>query len=306
MSPPILVTGAGGFVGSAVAEALLAAGHPVLATDLAFDAPARARLHGARLVEAPLAQALADLSGTAPAAVVHAAAITADPAGVGLTPAAHLQANVGLVLEALGWARGQGARRFVFLSSSGVFGAAHGGAPVDEAAAPCATDPYSAAKRAGEILLAGAAEPDFQTAALRLGPVYGPHEAVRPTRPRLSPVARMIDAARTSGEIVLATPEACRDWTFLPDIARAIAALLAAPAPLPVLAHLTSGAVVSDIALAEAIARLIPGTTVRAAPDPAAPPPRPAMVSTHPAMAGLDWTPLAEGLSRLLPATVQA
>jgi nucleoside-diphosphate-sugar epimerase len=305
MSGRVLVTGAGGFVGSAVAVALRDAGHAVIATDLAFDASARARLSGVRLVEGalPSVEALGD---AAPEAVLHGAAITAAPARYGMTPAAHLRANVEPLLAVMDWARGRGAGRFAFFSSSGVFG--DGDGEVDETAPATATDPYSAAKRAGEILLAGAAEPGFETMSLRLGPVYGPHEAARPTRPQTSPVARMIATAQATGEIVLQSPEARRDWTFLPDIGRAVVRLLAHAGPLPQLVHLTSGKILSDAALAEIIAQALPGTRVRHAPDPAARPPRPAMVARHVpvALEGFDWTPAEAALARMLPAEVRA
>jgi UDP-glucose 4-epimerase len=306
MSRSILVTGAGGFVGSAVAAALRDAGQAVLATDHVFDASTRARLDGVRLVEGALPGMLVALGAAAPAAVLHGAALTASPAQAGLTAAAHLRANMEPLLAVMDWARARGVGRFAFFSSSGVFG--DGDGEVDETTTATATDPYSAAKRAGEILLAGAAEPGFETLSLRLGPVFGPHEEARPTRPQTSPVARMIAAAKTTGEIVLHTPEARRDWTFLPDIGRAVARLLAHPGPLPQLVHLTSGKILSDAALAEIIAQALPGTRVRHAPDPAARPPRPAMVARHvpTALEGFDWTPAEAALARMLPAEVRA
>lgn len=303
MTGSALVTGAGGFIGSALAARLAAEGWEVHATDAAFDAAARARLARASLTEAPLSRALAELDGLRPAAVLHAAAVTAGPAERGQTRAAHLCANTALLLATLDWARERGAARFVFLSSSGVFGdARHGSAPVDEHSPATATDPYSAAKRAGEILLDGAAEPGFATLSLRLGPVFGPHEAPRPSRPRLSLVARMIAEARAERRITLRTPDARRDWTFLPDLAVAVTDLLARPHALPGLLHLTSGQILSDRALAGRIARLIPGSEVIDTPDPGAPPPRPPMVSAAAAVLQTrHWT----DTDAALDATVQ-
>lgn len=307
MSQQILVTGAGGFVGSAIAEALVGAGRSVLAIDMALDVPTRDRLASARMIEAPLPGGLDGLSDAAPDAVVHAAAITADPAGLKMTRARHIHDNTALLLDMLDWARAKGARRFVFLSSSGVFGVATGPDPVDEGARASATDPYSAAKRAGEILLSGAAEPGFETLSLRLGPVFGPHEAARPTRPTLSPVARMIAAARATGEIMVTTPDARRDWTYLPDIARAVTLMLGQTGPLPPLLHLTSGRAVSDLELAQAIADRLPGTRVRATPDAGGHGARPAMVSRVASpLDSFDWTPLEMALEALLPSEAPA
>lgn len=307
MTRKVLITGAGGFVGSALAEAQIAEGHEVLATDLAFDAHTRARLGKAQLIEGPLPEVLADLTGTTADVVIHAAAITADPARFGLTRAGHLRANTSLLLDALNWARGHASGRFVFISSSGVFGLAKDAQVVDERAPATATDPYSAAKRAGEILLSGASEPGFETVVLRLGPVFGPHEAPRHTRPIPSLVARMFAAAREHAEITVAAPDARRDWTFLPDIARATGVLLDHPGALPAVLHVTSGIALSDLELAQAIAAHCPGTRIVTAPDAPAHPPRPVMVSgVSSPLDGFDWTTVAKALADIVPAEAAA
>lgn len=299
MTQAALVTGAGGFVGAAIAERLVATGWAVQATDAAFDAPTRARLAGATLTSAPLPVALADAQ--AADVVIHAAFVTASPAERGETAAAHIRTNTALLLEALSWARARRAGRFVFLSSSGVFGdAGPDGAEADEDTPATATDPYSAAKRAGEVLLSGAAEAGFKTLSLRLGPLFGPHEVARPTRPRPSLVARMLAEARTTGRITVTTPDARRDWTFLPDLARAVEWLLTLPRVQPGLLHLTSGQALRDAELAALIAGQMPGTQVTLAPDPVAPPPRPVMSSRHP-LPGFTWTPTADALATLTP-----
>lgn len=307
MTRTVLITGAGGFVGSALAEAELAAGHAVLATDMAFDSDTRARLGAAQLIEAPLPEALAGMSGKRVDAVIHAAAITADPARFGLTNAAHLGANLSLLLAALEWARDHGAGRFLFLSSSGVFGVANDAQAVDELTPATASDPYSAAKRAGEIILRAATEPGFEAVTLRLGPIFGPHEATRPTRPTPSLVARMMAAARERGEITVAASDARRDWTYLPDIARATGLLLDHSGALPLLLHLTSGRAVSDLELAQAVAAYMPGVQVRVAPETPMHPARPVMISTVSSpLDGFDWHPVSLALSMMQPAEAPA
>lgn len=305
MTRTVLITGAGGFVGSALAEAQLAAGHAVLATDLSFDSGVRARLGTAQLIEGALPDVLTELHGLTVDAVIHAAAITADPARFGLTRAGHVCANTTLLLAALDWARGHAARRFIYLSSSGVFGVAQGTEVADERTPTIATDPYSAAKRAGEILISGAEEPGFETIAVRLGPVFGPHEGVRPTRPTPSLAARMSAAAREDQKIVVASPQARRDWTYLPDIARAIGVLLNHAGPLPPLLHLTSGMVLTDLELAQAIARLYPETSVQTALEGPVHPPRPVMVCNLASpLDGFDWTPVLSALETIYPTEV--
>ena len=93
-SREILITGAGGFVGSALVEGFLALGWRVTAVDRAFDAATRARLAGSHLITVDLSHGdSSDLP--AAAVVVHAAAVTTGAATLGWTPAAHIAANIG-------------------------------------------------------------------------------------------------------------------------------------------------------------------------------------------------------------------
>lgn len=298
----VLVTGAGGLVCSEVALALARAGHEVIATDRTFDAGAAARLGALRRIEAPLPGALAALEGFRPAAVIHGAALTSDPGALGMTRAAHLSANLGMTLAALEAARAAGAARFVFVSSMGVFEPDDGPAPggrMTEAARPTARCPYAAAKRAGEAVVAAAAEPGFATCGLRLGNVLGPHEARRPSRAHLSLAGRMREEA-AGGRITARTPGALREWAWLPDLAGGIAAFLGAPWAAPVL-HAGAPPACTDAALAAMIAERAGARVAPAAPPHA--PVRPPMGTDHPGpLAEIAWTPIGAALDRMTPA----
>lgn len=308
---PILVTGAGGFVCSEIALALHRAGHAVLATDRHFDAATVARLADIPRTEAPLADVLRGWTGAAPGAVIHGAAITASPAQLGMSNAAHVALNVGMVTDALAFARDRGARRFLFLSSMGVFEPGDGPAPggcFTEATRATATCPYCAAKSAGELLSRAAREDGFATLSLRLGNIFGPHEALRDSRQHLCLVARMIAEARATGVITLDTPDATREWAWLPDLARGIAGLMAADFPPdgPGVLHAGAPPRMTDLEIARAVAARLKGTLIRLAPLPHAPV-RPPMASDHAsALQGVDWTPMAEALDRLIPTEVPA
>lgn len=288
----VLVTGAGGFVCSEFALALARAGHEVVATDRRFDAATRGRLADMRRVEAPLAEALTGIGPVA--AVVHGAALTAEPERLGLTAAGHLARNVGMLTATLDAAREAGAGRFVFLSSMGVFAPDDGSARdgrVTEAISPTGICPYAAAKRAGEIVTTAAADARMATLSLRLGNIAGPHEAVRESRQHLCLLGRMLAEARADGRITVRTPDALRDWSWLPDLADGIAALVGAERwEGPALRHAGTPPSITDLALAQAIAARIPGVTVEPSPPPH-PALRPPMGSGWPgALSAIRWT----------------
>lgn len=300
----VLVTGAGGFVCSEIALALTEAGYQVVALDQAFDADARARLTGVPLIEGTLPEAVAALGHVRPAAVVHGAAITAAPGQVGLSRAGHLRRNVDMLSAVLDWARGAGATRFLFLSSMGVFDPRDGPAPDNrftEATQSSATCAYCVAKQIGEALTTGAAEPGFATLSLRLGNTFGPHEAVRPTRQTLCLVSRMLSEARATGVITVETPQAEREWVWLPDLARGIARLVAEfPKGGTNVLHAGSPPVLSDLATAQLIAGRLPGTLIRLAAPPHSPI-RPPMASAIPSVfEQTQWTPLSAALDGLV------
>ncbi len=211
---PILITGAGGFVCSEVALALHRAGRDVVAVDQTFDAATTSRLTGILMVDGDVSDVL---SGLGPVStVIHGAAITASPERLGISRAAHIRRNMDLLTATLDFARGAGASRLLFISSMGVFEPDDAPAPsgrFTEATRPTATCTYCAAKQAGELLTTSAAEDGFATLSLRLGNIFGPHEAVRETRQHLCLVSRMLAQARENGVITVQTPEAMREWS---------------------------------------------------------------------------------------------
>jgi UDP-glucuronate 4-epimerase len=182
-----LVTGAAGFIGSHVAEALLARGDEVVALDNFDPFYPRAvkeanlatlrRAPGFRLVEGDVRdRGVAEASLRGAEAVVHLAA----RAGVRPSledPAGYAAVNVEGTAVMLDAARRAGVRRFVFGSSSSVYG--------DAAAVPFREDepalepisPYAATKRAGELLCATFRQLyAMRVVALRFFTVYGPRQ----------------------------------------------------------------------------------------------------------------------------------
>lgn len=300
---PILVTGAGGFVCSEVVVALHGKRVPVIALDQHFDAATKHRLAGIDQVEGDIASVLQGGIGKV-SAVIHGAAITASPEALGISRAGHIRRNMDMLTAALDHARGAGAARFVFLSSMGVFEPDDGPPdhPFTEATPATATCAYCAAKHAGELLTTAAADRDFTTLSLRLGNIFGAHEAVRETRQHLCLVSRMIAEARRSGVITVATPEALREWSWLPDLAAGIADLIVdLPQSGPRILHAGTPPVTGDLALARAIADRIPGTTIRLARPPHATLRPPMASSCHSVFDTLGWTDMPSALDQLIP-----
>ena len=295
MTKRATLSGAGGFVGGQIAAGLLAAGWRVAAVDLSFDPEARARLQGAELVEADLAGGFPDF----PCAdlVIHAAALTTDAVALGMTPAAHIRANTAPLLAALDHAAATRAGAFVFLSSTGVFAPTDGEPDLTDGCTPTATHPYAAAKRAGELLVPAALSGICPAHVVRLGYLYGPGETARPSRTTLSLVRRWCDAAERGEALTVPADDPRRDWTWAPDLARALLRLAgAASANRPL--HLTSGHILSDGQLARLIARTNPRAIVRMGPAIGAKPP--AIPSSIPALDGFSWTAPEHGLAALM------
>jgi len=226
----VLVTGAAGFIGSHVAERLVARGDDVVGLDNFDDFYARpikeanlAGLRGAprfRLVEGDVRDgALAGRLLDAETVIVHLAA----RAGVRPSledPARYASVNIEGTAVLLEAARRAGARRFVFGSSSSVYG--------DAAPVPFAEDwpalqpisPYAATKRAGELLCATFAQLyGLRIMALRFFTVYGPRQ-----RPDLAihKFTRLIAEGRPVPFYGDGSSE--RDYTYIDDIVGGVTA----------------------------------------------------------------------------------
>ena len=299
----VLITGAGGFVGSALAEGFAALDWRVTAVDRAFDEATGGRLAGCDLVTAELGGIVpSDLPKVA--LVIHAAAITTPAADLGWTPAAHVAANTRPLVSMLEYAARTRPAAFVFVSSSGVFAAGDGDTVLTDADLPTGRSPYAAAKRAGELLTVAALEGLAAAHVIRLGYLYGPHETARPSRSRPSAVARWLVAARDGRPLVVPSDDPLRDWTFTPDLAPALARLAALPsAERPV--HLCSPHMLRDSAMAGRIAALVPGAVC--VPEPAAAPAKPPMRASDLSRLGaVRWTAPDAALARLTAAEVTA
>ncbi len=233
----IFITGAAGFIGSHVAQALLSRGDRVFGLDN-FDP-----FYDRALKEENLA-ALRDRpefsflegdirdagtlarwgSGIRPDAVIHLAAkagvrpSVADPAG-------YADVNVNGTIRVLEWARERGIPKVLFASSSSVYGGNTKVPFSEDDFVDHPVSPYAATKKAGELLchtychLYG-----MNVAALRFFTVYGPRQ-----RPEMA-IHKFTRRILEGKEIDLfGDGSSRRDYTYIDDIVSGVLGALNAP-----------------------------------------------------------------------------
>ena len=215
-----LVTGAAGFIGSHLCEALLARGDDVVGLDN-FDAfysreIKERNLAGLlqhkrfRFVEADVSRDPIPLEGVQ--AVFHLAA----KPGVRPSledPAAYMQANVTGTARLFDAARRAGVARIVFGSSSSVYGNATPAPFAEDEPAIAPISPYAATKRAGELLAHAFTHLyPLRILCLRFFTVYGPRQ-----RPDLA-IHKFTDLiARGQPVRMHGDGSSERDYTYITD-----------------------------------------------------------------------------------------
>lgn len=298
MNAPIaLVTGAGGFVCRHIVAALLAGGWRVIALDRAFDAALRAEW--AERVDFVAGEA-AHLPYVQVDALVHGAALTASPETLRIKPEAYLREHVDTALDILAWAAQHVAGRTLLVSSDAVFSKTPPGAIAEDAP----TQPigmYGIAK----VLLEQTAQTlrhDYgrDVIAIRLGAIYGQGELPRPSRPRVSRVARMVNDALLNDCISLDETVRTQAWTYAADVGAAARALLEEPTLAHALYHVASEETISAEQMADAIKALLPDVTIQHESGDALPDLRQHTLSNRRLREDTGfaaWTPFAQGLA---------
>jgi nucleoside-diphosphate-sugar epimerase len=231
MSRSALVTGGAGFIGSHLADGLLAAGWRVrLLDDFSSGRETNiAHLRGSVELQRGDLRDAALLARVLPGVevVFHQGAVPSVPRSVA-EPERTNDVNVTGTLRVLEASRTAGVRRVVFAASSSVYGDTPV-LPKVETMPPCPLSPYALQKYAGERYcqlfhrLYG-----LETVALRYFNVYGPRQD--PNSEYAAVIPRFARAC-LAGEapLVFGDGEQTRDFTFVGD---AVAAnLLAADAP---------------------------------------------------------------------------
>ncbi len=178
----ILVTGGGGFVGSAIVTALIAEGSEVSVLDImpgiarSLDANVRIVTTDLRDSEGVL-QAMRDLR---PDVICHQAAQTSVPFSLRY-PSIDANVNLGGSLNLLQACVAYPVSRFVFASSGGaVYGELEPGSHATPDASPSPVTPYGCSKLAAEVYLtAFGRQLGLEYNILRYANVYGPGQRIR-------------------------------------------------------------------------------------------------------------------------------
>lgn len=257
-----LVTGAAGFVGSHLAEALLAEGHRVLGVDCLtpYYAPELklanlaqvATWPGFRFAEVDLRSAELDALLDGVDVVFH----LAGQPGVRLSWssgfARYTEHNVLATQRLLESARDRELTRFVYASSSSVYGNAPA-YPTRETDLPRPHSPYGVTKLAGEHLCGlYAANHGVPTVALRYFTVYGPRQ-----RPDMA-FSRFLTAALNGRALPrYGTGEQVRDFTYVADVVAANLAAATAPVQPGTVVNVAGGSSVTVNTLLDLLADLL-------------------------------------------------
>jgi nucleoside-diphosphate-sugar epimerase len=247
----VLLTGAGGFIPSHVAEAILGAGHTLRAlvhynnrgawghlqhlAGSTFETSHQLEVHLGDVTDPYQMQRLAHGCD----AIVHMAALIGIPYSYH-APAAYLATNTAGALHILEAARTAGVRRVILTSTSEVYGTAIY-SPIDEHHPLQAQSPYAASKIAADKLAEAYYRSfDLPVTVLRPFNTYGPRQSARAVIPTV-----LSQVLSGSAEIALGSLAPRRDLTYVTDTARAFVLALTAPDIEGEVIHFGSGEALS-------------------------------------------------------------
>ena len=240
-----LLTGVAGFIGSHLADFLISRGVRIRGVDAYTDtyAPARKRDNIAAASRSPdlelvtgdlarddLRPLLEDVD-----TVVHLAGEPGVPTSWGSGFPTYVERNILATHRLLEAATAAGVRRFVYASSSSVYGPQD--QPLVESATLRPLSPYGATKLAGEALVAAyGQERGLSTVALRYFSVFGPRQ-----RPDMA-AHRFIEAILDRRPVpVYGDGRQARDFTYVADVVAATAAAATAPVPTATVLNVAKG-----------------------------------------------------------------
>jgi UDP-glucose 4-epimerase len=251
-----LVTGAAGFLGSAISNALVKAGHQVRGLDdLSTGDPARLLpsvlfTRGDVLDRPKLWTLLQDVE-----CVYHLAARVSVQESI-LYPREYNQVNVGGTVSLMEAIRDVGVKRVVLASSGAVYGE-QAKQPLTETATPNPGSPYAVSKLSAEyyVRTIGALW-EIETVVLRVFNAYGPGQ---PLPAAHAPVmARFLRQAAGNGSLVIHNGgRQTRDYVYIDDVVNCLVAAATASGVDRRIINVGSGTETSVTSLAEQIIQMM-------------------------------------------------
>jgi UDP-N-acetylglucosamine 4-epimerase len=251
-----LVTGAAGFIGSHLVERLLSLGQRVVGCDNFSTGSAKNEQVVKESVSPDRAalytffeQDIRDRSGVVelikrhtPHVILHQAALGSVPRSIADPLTSH-ESNVDGFLNVLDGARQAGVKRFVYASSSSVYGDVGGGSKV-EGQIGNPLSPYAATKRIDEIYAQVYGRTyGMETVGLRYFNVFGPRQD--PSGPYAAVIPRWLAAmARKEPIIIYGDGSTSRDFCYIANVVQAniLAASTSAPEVINGVVNIACGA----------------------------------------------------------------
>ena len=224
----ILITGAAGFLGSALANHMVRKGHEVRGIDDLSTGNAQTIAPGVRFTQGDIMDRpklwtlLQDVD-----CVFHLAARVAVQESI-LYPREYNVANVGGTVSLMEAMRDVGVKRVVFTSSGAVYGVQEK-QPLTEEMVPAPDSPYAVSKLSAEYYIRTIGQLwEIETVSLRIFNAYGPGQRLPSSHPPVIP--NFLRQAVHQGTIVIHNSgHQTRDYVFLDDVVQAIAAAGTAP-----------------------------------------------------------------------------
>lgn len=260
MKDRVLVTGGAGFIGSHLTEWLVGRGHPVTVLDnFSTGSPAHldesSASEGFRLVEGSILDGEAVAEAMRGCSRVYHLAVECVRRSIG-EPLNNHEINATGTLRVLEVARKQGIGRFVYCSSSEVYGNSSTGRLDENATLPKPVTVYGAAKLAGELYaLAYWQTYGLKTVVVRPFNAYGPREHDRGDLAEVIP-RFFIRTLNGLPPIIFGTGDHGRDFTYVTDVARGIGLAGEADALVGGIVNIACGRMVTIRSLAHQVARL--------------------------------------------------